>query len=313
MKHFISCDWGTSSFRLRLIETGTKNILAESRSGQGIAAVYTLWKEAGNADRISFYTNYLIRPIKDLETQVGFALDNVTVVISGMASATIGMIELPYKPLPFDIKAIPLTHFMQPGKSFRHGVIVVSGVRSANDVMRGEETILAGCNMDDIVQEQLFIFPGTHSKHVWVQAGLVKDIATYMTGELFDLLKTKSILAASVEAGVAGANNAWFIKGVKDSIDANLLNTIFHIRTNQLFDIVNKEDNYLYLSGLLIGAELKDLLQKKYTAVTIVSEGVLLNLYLSAMAALGLQNICHQQNAAEALINGQAFIVNHYQ
>ncbi|MDB5278141.1 MAG: hypothetical protein JWR61_3096 [Ferruginibacter sp.] len=313
MKYFISCDWGTSSFRLRLIESGTKKVLAENHSAQGIAATHALWKDSGDGDRMLFYTNCLLKPIEELEAQAGLTLNEVTVVISGMASSTIGMIELPYKPIPFYIKKAELeTHFIAATDLFRHNLIVVSGVRSGNDVMRGEETILVGCSIEDTAQEELFVFPGTHSKHVMVHDGLVINIATYMTGELFDLLRTKSILAASVETGAVTVNNPWFIKGVQDSVDSNVLNAIFHIRTNQLFAVLDKAENYQYLSGLLIGAELEDLLQKKYAAVTIVSEGVLLDLYLVAMNALGLQNICRQQNADEALISGQAFIFNHY-
>ncbi|MDN3655082.1 2-dehydro-3-deoxygalactonokinase [Ferruginibacter paludis] len=313
MKHFISCDWGTSSFRLRLIETGTEKVLAESRSAQGIAAAHASYKESGDSDRILFYTNSLMKPIKELEEQAGLTLDGVTVIISGMASSSLGMIELPYKSIPFYIKKAGLeTHFIPATDLFRHNLIIVSGVRSGNDVMRGEETILVGCSIEDTSAEQLFIFPGTHSKHITVQDGLIINIGTYMTGELFDLLRTKSILAASVEAGDTTVNNRWFVKGVQDSVDNNVLNTIFHIRTNQLFGALNKADNYQYLSGLLIGAELKDLLQKRYAAVTIVSEGVLLDLYLAAMNALGLQNICRQQNADKALVSGQAFIFNHY-
>jgi 2-dehydro-3-deoxygalactonokinase len=313
MKYFISCDWGTSSFRLRLIDTVTKKVLAESRSAQGIAAAYALFIESGGSDRVLFYTDILLKPIKELEAQAGFILDEVTVIISGMASSSMGMIELPYKSIPFYIKKASLeTHFIVATDLCRHNLIVVSGVRSGNDVMRGEETILVGCSIKDTAEEQLLIFPGTHSKHILVQDGLVKNIGTYMTGELFDLLRTKSILAASVEAGDTAANSPWFTKGVQDSVDNNVLNTIFHIRTNQLFGILNKEDNYQYLSGLLIGGELKDLLQKKYAAITIVSAGALLDLYLVAMGALGLENSRHQQNADEALISGQAFILDNY-
>ena len=54
MKNFISCDWGTSAFRLRIIDEGTKQVLAETISAQGISATYALWKEQISADRISF-------------------------------------------------------------------------------------------------------------------------------------------------------------------------------------------------------------------------------------------------------------------
>ncbi len=64
--------------------------------------------------------------------------------------------------------------------------------------MRGEETQLIGC-LKSGKQDGFFIFPGTHSKHVEVEDGMVKDFKTYMTGEFFELLSQKSILLNSVE------------------------------------------------------------------------------------------------------------------
>ena len=315
MKNFISCDWGTSAFRLRMIDASTKQVLAETSSAQGISATYALWKEQTSVDRISFYRNIILKQIKILEEQTGYSSDGLTIIISGMASSTIGMMELPYKSIPFNVNKAELeTHFIPATNIFLHKMIIVSGVRSANDVMRGEETILCGCGIKDTAEEQIFIFPGTHSKHVIVKNGMLKDIKTYMTGELFNLLSSKSILAASVQSNDAASNNnESFIKGVQEAVGNNLLNSIFHVRTCQLFDILNKKENYHYLSGLLIGEELKDLQYKNNASVTVVSSGVLLNLYLRALTALGLNEQCKTQNADEALINGHAFILNYYQ
>jgi 2-dehydro-3-deoxygalactonokinase len=315
MKNFISCDWGTSAFRLRIIDEGTKQVLAETISAQGISATYALWKEQISADRISFYSNIILQQIKIVEKQIGYTTAGLTIVISGMASSTAGMLELPYKAIPFHINKAELeSHFIPATDMFPHKIILISGVRSANDVMRGEETILCGCGIKDLEEEQIFIFPGTHSKHLTVKNGMLKDIKTYMTGEVFNLLNSKSILAASVEPGETAANNIdSFIKGVQEAVGNNLLNSIFHVRTSQLFDILNKQQNYHYLSGLLIGGELKDLQQKNNISISVVSSGVLSNLYLEALTALDLKKRCTTQNADAALINGQIFILNQYQ
>ncbi|HET9280050.1 MAG TPA: 2-dehydro-3-deoxygalactonokinase, partial [Flavitalea sp.] len=83
----------------------------------------------------------------------------------------------------------------------------------------------------------------------------------------------------------------------------NLLNTVFHVRTNQLFDINTKAQNYHYLSGLLIGAELKDL-QDSSEFVFLVSGDSLKKNYEQAIGILGLRNlICI--NADKALVKGQ--------
>lgn len=314
MKHFISCDWGTTSFRLRLINTATKQILAETKSAQGIAANYALWKEQPSTDRILFYSDVILQQIKLLEEQVGYSLDNLPVIISGMASSSIGMLELPYKSIPFNVNNAELeTGIIPATEKCRHKMIIISGVCSSNDVMRGEETILAGCTVENTNDKQLFIFPGTHSKHVVIQNDIVKNIQTYMTGEVFDLLSSKSILAASVEADKIMSNNESFIKGIHEAATTSLLNSIFHVRTNQLLGAVDKKENYHYLSGLMIGEELKDMRNKNYVSVTIVSTGTLLKLYTEALSVLGLKGRCRMQDADEALIKGQALILNHYQ
>ncbi len=315
MDKFISCDWGTTSFRLRLIEAATKNILAETKSAQGIAATYALCKEQPGTGRILFYTNFILQQIVVLEQQYGYSLDNITILISGMASATIGMVELPYKVIPFQIMEAGLyTQIIPATPQCRHTIILISGVRSANDAMRGEETMMAGCTIEEVAGEQLFIFPGTHSKHLVVQNGILKDLKTYMTGEIFNLLSSKSILAASVEADdLSPQMNEAFIKGVKETIDSNILNALFHVRTNLLFGLAGKKENYHQLSGLLIGEELKAVSTGNYAIVTIVSTGNLLTLYTKALAALNFKGKLQYQDADAALVNGQALVFNQYQ
>lgn len=312
MNLFISCDWGTSSFRLRLIDAATKTALAEIKSLQGIAETYALWNKQSSADRIQFYADVIMQQIRLLEKQVGYSLSQLTVIISGMASSSIGMVELPYKPVPFYISKAGFETHCIPATDTCNRMIVVSGVRSANDVMRGEETILAGCDIEEIAAEQLFIFPGTHSKHVIVKNSMLKNISTYMTGEMFDLLSTKSILAASVEANDKLTENFLsFEKGIHEAMTNNFLNNVFHTRTNQLFDLFSKSGNYHFLSGLLIGEELRQVLDRDYAAITVVSEGVLLALYTAALPVLGVKNTMKQKNADQALINGQFFIFSH--
>ena len=313
MEKFISCDWGTSSFRLRLTYAGTHTVLAEVKSQQGIAAIYALWKNDNNTERFSFYLSILSGHITTLATQYGQSLAGLTVVLSGMASSSIGMLELPYKEMPFNKNGSDfLVDAIPPSLHFSNRLLIVSGVRSATDVMRGEETILAGCNTDVEAEEVLFIFPGTHSKHVTVKNGIVQDFKTYMTGEIFDLLANKSILSASVQKNsFLQINEMAFKKGVMEGCNSNLLSTLFQVRTNQLFDQLDIMPNYYFLSGLLIGAELKDIPEKKYTGIQLVSSEIFLPLYSMALDTMGLTvRQCHDADAA--LIKGQSLIFNQY-
>ena len=131
-----------------------------------------------------------------------------------------------------------------------------------------------------------------------------------MTGEIFNLLSSKSILAASVEADdLSPQMYEAFIKGVKETIDSNILNALFHVRTNLLFGVSGKKENYHYLNGLLLGGELKAVSSGNYTIVTIVSTGNLIALYTKALAALDFKGKLLHQDADAALISGQTIIL----
>jgi len=311
MNYFISCDWGTSSFRLRLIDAATGNVLGETFSTQGISVTYSLWQEHQNTERFLFYSNYLSSQIARLEEKFGNSLRGVTLVVSGMASSDISMKELAYRQTPFIIQAQNLAvHIEQATDLFPHRIIIISGACSENDVMRGEETILAGCGIDRSYQKKLFIFPGTHSKHIIVEDGSLTGIKTYMAGELFGLLSSKSILSGSVENHDAVLSSNAFLKGVEDALAYSFLNSIFHVRTNDLFKKLDKKNNYAYLSGLLIGEELKSI-QADAIDITIVSSGNLAVLYEAALSYL--QHAFSIINADKALIKTQTIIISHYQ
>ena len=315
---FLSCDWGTSAFRLRLVERQSLKILAETHSQEGNAATAALWQQAGQPpeQRVSFYRAILQKHLAKLEATVKTSLDEVPVVISGMASSTIGMLELPYRPLPFAVDGSDLlTGTILPEPDFNHAMLLISGVRSADDVMRGEEVQLVGCQFEHTADEQLFLHPGTHAKHVLVQHGQAVAMKTYMTGELFFLLSTKGILAASVEEGGKldeGRNRQWFDKGVQDSQQANLLHNAFLVRTNDLFKKASKQENYFYLSGLLIGSECHDLLARPPARITLAGEPALLGLYGAALQVLGIADKCsiRIKTAEEVTLNGQAAVLH---
>src|SRR5689334_12165618 len=103
MEKFLSCDWGTSSFRLRLVEIMNAKVIAEENSDQGIAKVFNLWEKADQQEdlRFSFYADMISQRIQSIGQKLNCSLDGVPVVISGMACSTLGMIDLPYKQLPF--------------------------------------------------------------------------------------------------------------------------------------------------------------------------------------------------------------------
>lgn len=308
-KIFLSCDWGTSSFRLRLINTTTSEHIGESYSDEGVAKVYDCWlqKKGVEKDRFTFYTDVLKKHISKIQDQTKVALNGIPIIISGMASSTIGIMELPYKQLPVstDISDLPIEK-IERTKEFDHTVLIISGLKTDTDIMRGEEVQLLGCSIEISEQQQVFIFPGTHSKHIVVENGQVSGFETYMTGEFFHLLSEKSILSKSISAeGTLDEklNESAFEKGVSDSLHSNLLHQSFMIRTNDLFQRLTKSQNYWYLSGLLVGTEINSLLQKSIKSITIVSDGEIARLYEIAFKKLDAGKVIRSINVNEALIN----------
>ena len=314
MKQFLSCDWGTSSFRLRLVSTSDFKILAERESKEGNASIFEDWVQTANPadDRFAFYLEVVKEHINVLENQSEQSLVGIPLVMSGMASSTIGMFELPYKQLPFSVTGSDLTtKIFQADPDFPHQIILISGVKSDTDVMRGEETQMVGCMFDVLEQEQLFLHPGTHSKHVLVKQGKAVAFKSYMTGELFSLLSKESILAKSVkqEGDISQPDHlSSFKMGVREGSGGNILHELFMVRTNHLFNKLSKVENSYYLSGLLIGAELKDLLGTFKGKIVLTGEPTLTAHYLEALKFLNIEQQCAEliiKNPTEVTIKGQ--------
>src|SRR5688500_2303075 len=134
---FLSCDWGTSSFRLRLVKINGLHVTAEEVNDNGIADTFNNWKEKKQheSERIAFYLSYLDQQIRKLEQQVGFSLNELPLLVSGMASSSIGMMELPYKSIPFKTDGSDLTiEIIESSRDLRNRIIIISGTRTHDDV-----------------------------------------------------------------------------------------------------------------------------------------------------------------------------------
>ncbi|QMU28268.1 2-dehydro-3-deoxygalactonokinase [Adhaeribacter radiodurans] len=296
----LCCDWGTSSLRLSLVNTQKLQVIDEVSGQEGIASTYNAWKE-GTEKKIAqkeFFQQILQQQINVLATKRGIDLNGIPVVLSGMASSSIGLEELAYAEVPFAIdgsKAAVRLFEKQP--EFPHETVLISGVRNHRDVMRGEETQLIGLvNLMDLPdsreKEIVFVFPGTHSKHIQVREGAIVDFQTYMTGEIFNVVAQNSILKNSIESPLHEelTEEDWqgFSKGIQESAQATILHTLFSARTNQLFNRLTKTQNFYYLSGLLIGTELRSLQQRIKSQIILSSGSNLYPFYQRAIEELHL-------------------------
>lgn len=251
--HFISCDWGTTNFRLRLVETETLRVIWENRTDQGVKKCFAAFKAQTELDQKSFYLGHLAGELQKLPN----GHRNHPIVSSGMSSSNIGLYELPYADLPFDQdgntlihKSLPIT----PGQD----LLLVSGVKSKTGMMRGEEVQAIGLGEYlDSYSNGVLLLPGTHSKHISYRKGSFYALKNFMTGELFEVLGKTSILANSIEAAEWNPQSKKaFLEGFHLGLTEGSTSNLLGIRARHVVEDKSKKDNYFRLSGLLIGDEL---------------------------------------------------------
>jgi 2-dehydro-3-deoxygalactonokinase len=216
----IIVDWGTSSFRAYRFGAGGE-ITEQHQAAAGILTVEDKAFEVV------------------LEREIGNWLTPQTeVLLSGMITSRNGWIETPYVEAPATLAQLAASARVITAKNgmmlrFLPGVCVNG---TSPDVMRGEEIQVFG----SIAPQELVtvVLPGTHSKWVRVQAGVLHDFKSFMTGEVFAALRAHTILGRLIPEGSATDDTA-FNAGVRLALNpgsAGLLNDIFTTRSGVLLE-----------------------------------------------------------------------------
>ncbi len=292
MTTLIGLDWGTSSLRAyRIADDGA--VLETRASNDGILTV------ANNDFEATFH-----RVVGDW-----LSATSHPVILSGMITSRQGWIELPYVSCPAGGEGLAAAlhcHTLNDGRSihFVTGLSVV-GADGVPDVMRGEETQIVGAAADGD-ERGLVVLPGTHSKWALTEGGQVMHFATFMTGELFALLSKHSILGRMMAS--EDHDEAAFVQGVaygrrSDKPAGGLLKRLFGTRAQGLFGSVPANGAHAFLSGLLIGCEIREALAclgdtSAFAHVTILGTQELTALYTVALGQFGLETRVGPDDAA---------------
>ena len=237
--HRIAADWGTSNLRVfALDEAGT--VFAEARSDRGMGTLEPSQYEGALLALVSGWLDP----------------SRVTpVFVCGMAGARQGWIEAAYRKVPCTPVGGPFTKPKVESPLIE--VFIVPGLSQDDpaDVMRGEESQIAGVLASRPGFEGVLCLPGTHSKWAQVSAGEVVSFQTFMTGEMFHLLSTASVLRHGIGAGW---DEAAFDEAVSDTLSRpqGIAARLFGIRAEGLLHALSPDAARARLSGLLIGAEL---------------------------------------------------------
>ena len=187
------------------------------------------------------------------------------VVLSGMVGSALGWHEVPYVDHSVALDALPAHLFAVPDAPTAARCVIVPGycIRDQHgqpDVMRGEETQLLGAVAQGH-HSGWFVLPGTHSKWVELDHGRIVQLRTYMTGELFNLLGQHGTLAAAIGKGAPVWDAAAFADGVHAAGKGALSHQLFSCRARVVSGDMPAASSQAYLSGLLIGSELHDVLR----------------------------------------------------
>jgi 2-dehydro-3-deoxygalactonokinase len=252
----IALDWGTTALRAYLL--GASGAVLDTRASS--AGIMNLPKPAadGGFDEV-------------FDTTCGAWLASgaaLPVIAAGMVGSAQGWMEAPYVSTPADPAAL-VAGIVRVKTLKGVTVHIVPGVLEDGtlpNVMRGEETQIFGALASDATLDHephgaLIGLPGTHAKWAVVSKGRIERFYTFMTGETYGALRDHTILGRTMRATVQPDLDA-FIRGVdtaKDAGHAGLLATIFSTRTLGLTGQLQPEQQADYLSGLLIGHELRGL------------------------------------------------------
>ena len=283
----LALDWGTATLRAFLL--GDEGVVLHARTTpHGLQAL--------PAAGIAGFEQALTVIAADW-------LDNwpqLPVVASGMVGSAHGWREAPYVRCPADVGALA-AHSVHVISSTGTRIDIAPGVLLDEaglipDVMRGEEIQIAGAiaQNSELGARATLLLPGTHAKWVSVEDGRITRFATYITGELFAVLREHSLLSRLMSANDApapAAARAAFVDGVhaaRASLPGDFARLLFSARTLGLTRRLHNDVLQDYLSGLLIGFEIVSGLARSAIPPLLVGERALCERYALAFDACGV-------------------------
>lgn len=281
---FIAGDWGTSVMRLYLCRMQDDHPAVQAHvTGPGI-------KAGGDFEAALF----------DAAAPWLARHGMLPIVLGGMIGSTIGWRNVPYVACPASSSAVAAgaERFTARGT----GIVIAPGLSCTNlfglpDVLRGEEVQmlgwLAGARPPP-GRRHLTCLPGTHAKWVFTVGDRIEGFFTGMQGELHEVLLGHSVLGRSVGEHVGAFDPAGFADGIGRMRSQPMLaleHALFSVRSRIVLGDLEPEAGAAYLSGLLIGADVRDALavcaarSLAVSSVVLIGNDRLVPLYAEAVAA----------------------------
>jgi 2-dehydro-3-deoxygalactonokinase len=281
---FIVADWGTTRFRGYLIENET--VLDQVSSDEGVSAL----QKGQHRDVFLRHCGHW------LDTE-----PDAPVLLVGMVGSREGWQEAPYASCPAGpaeiAQALVAVDLGNGRKAHIIPGLVCEPAPGAADVMRGEETLVLGAG----VENGLICSAGTHPKWILMRDGRIERFATYMTGEMYALLREHSMIG---RPATEPSDQKGFDMGL-DAAERNagaggvgLLNLLFGARAAVVSGRMASNLLAPYLSGLLTGDEINGALAQygRPESVTILADPARAELYVHALARHGISVRQHSRS-----------------
>ncbi len=282
---WVAVDWGTSNLRAwGIAPDGSVTLERHSAKGMGKLA----------RDEFPAALGELLDGVTGMH---GGPLD---VLICGMAGARQGWLEAPYLVAPADLRGLLASAVRPDMPDGRLAPAILPGIcqkAGGDNVMRGEETQLLGLAASQPGFSGMVCMPGTHSKWAQLSGWHIDHFSTAMTGELYEVLRTHSVLRHSLTGDLDGPGRAaGFAAGATAGLDhpEHLLGTLFQVRAGALLSDRQPDWCAGYLSGLLIGTEIggyRHLIGQQ--AVPLIGAEALCGLYAQVLDMIGATGVLH--------------------
>lgn len=317
-KLLIAVDWGTSHLRAYLCSQAEGSLCNQAEGSQNASSTelgLKEWKKGAGVLKVTHdFESELFNVLQPWLDEYG----KLPIIMMGQIGSSIGWRETPYLECPVtpsDVAA-HCVHF----ECRSHQIAIVPGVSCVHnngmrDVMRGEEMqVLGWLQLSEAHQhgEHIICLPGTHTKWVRVSNGKIQVFKTALTGELFDLLSHGSVLIQQ-RSDTFDLNT--FEQGVRFTLESgsgSFSHGLFSVRSKQLFGELAPEDSQAYLSGILIGSDVRAALNatewslKSGAKISVIGSKLVSNCFAKALQLAGMKTTIYSEK--QTSLNGIAIV-----
>ncbi len=189
--------------------------------------------------------------------------------MSGMISCPSGMVDIEHVPTPVDCAALSkkVAEYAETNY-FKRNIKIVPGLKTISSGVRATLDTVAGVN--NVRGEEIEVFgmlrqypalqtgrvivvlPGSHTQVLFLTDGVIDDILSNVTGELYSAVCKQSIIGASVE----GEENTpidpdQVLRGVRNVEQYGFNRALYIVRSMELFSDSNLSQRRSYLEGVL--------------------------------------------------------------